>query len=59
VKVKDLILKLQKLNQESEIYYLAEDKEGDEACYLPSILENQERYSNGVIKSYYTIEKHD
>lgn len=57
MKIKDFIKKLEELNQESKIYYLEQDEDGEETCYSLSVLENQERDSDGKINSYYTIEK--
>jgi uncharacterized protein affecting Mg2+/Co2+ transport len=60
MKIKNLIEKLQKLDQEAEINYLEENAETNEETYFNfAICENQVKQSNELIERYYTIEKHD
>jgi hypothetical protein len=56
MKVKNLILHLQKLDQEADIFYCGEDEE-EEYVYFPvAVMENQEK-NEGKITKYYSIEK--
>lgn len=54
LKVKNLILKLHQLEQESDIFYCDEN----EGNYQLIIIENQEKNGKGEISTYYTIEKY-